>query len=132
MIEQHLLDGDKITYNQLNNTWIIPINLSLFGIITWDTTTDFLGFSNIDENDYYFEIQNCPSLRGVKPWISNHFSSSYFTYRTSDNEEFIFKCGIDNLLCVVWENKVHILDSYILSGKITVSRQFYKQVIKKR
>ncbi len=125
LIEQHLLDGDKITYNQLNKTWIIPINLSLFGIITWDTDTDFLGFSNIDENDYYFEIQNCPSLIGVKPWISNNFPYSYYTYNM---EEFVFRCGIDNLLCVVWENEVHILDSYILSGKITVSRQFFKQV----
>ncbi len=122
------MNGKKIVYNQLDNTWIIPINLSLIlrdGILNLNTETDIFCVQDVDENDYYFEIQTQSAM-------PNMFTNSFFSINEScimnksnfdvetetelDFErEFFYYCDMVGLFSVVWEHVPLIkLNSYTM------------------
>ncbi len=127
LIEEHIMDGKKIVYNQLDNTWIIPINLSLIVVdnLILNPETDIFCVQDVDEKDYYFEIQTVNASSNLQAIRFFHQYETcimkkpdyFFNELDLDNDDpdfyFCYSCEIDRLFIVIWEHVPLIkLDSY--------------------
>lgn len=134
LIEEQFFDN-KLVFNQLDNSWIIPINISLIvrnNRLILNTFTDT--FSILDNEskeyyyntrDYYFEIQTVESAEIIS---ETTFKNNFSTFER-DDKEFCYYCEIVNLFGVVWENTPLIIEliSYTLDN-VVIEKPNFKRV----
>lgn len=135
MIEEQFFDN-KIFFNQLDNSWIIPVKLILFKneILIFNTITDkiFIGeeFKKNCIDDYYFEIQTSNDTFSI---TSNIFSTNNRAIDI-DDKDFCYFYEIRNFFIIIWEHDKSVkLNSFTLTNSndletILVEKSFFKRV----
>lgn len=120
LFEQHIFDGSKIYFDQLQKRWIIPINLSLFlkkKYFLFNQQTDklfvFNQNSNIFDNDYYFQVQ-CYSDNNIPSNDSIYYSDNlkHINSISCSVRTIIINFFVKALFLVVWESTSNKLLSY--------------------